>query len=91
MRLGDIDALLALYDQLAPTLFGYALAISRDRRQAISAFRQAFVDIWDAPVLISDPRVPPLLTVAALITHAVNRQPARRRPMGAAQPALAMP
>lgn len=88
LRRGDVDTLLELYDQLAPTLFGYALAITSNRRQAIRALRQAFLDVWDAPVLLSDPRVPPLIAIAALVTDTVNRQSVRRRSLFTARPAI---
>lgn len=80
LRRDDVEALLELYDQLAPMLFGYALALGHRRRHAVRALRQAFLEVWQAPILLSDPRVPPAIALAALVTQVLNQQPVRARP-----------
>jgi RNA polymerase sigma-70 factor (ECF subfamily) len=43
---GDQRAFAALYDELAPVLYGVALRVVRDRAQAEEVTQEAFVEVW---------------------------------------------
>jgi hypothetical protein len=65
----EVSALIELYDQNCEIVYGYARSQDRrpgGRQRAYAATRQAFLDVWETPSLLSDVRVPAQLRLLAL-------------------------
>ena len=54
---GDVEALLDLYDEIAPTAYGWARSLTRSRRQAVDAIRQAFLTAARQPHVFCNQRI----------------------------------
>ncbi|KKZ72550.1 ECF RNA polymerase sigma factor SigK [Streptomyces showdoensis] len=71
---GDQDAFSALYDALAPTVFGIVLKVVRDRAQSEEVAQEVMVDVWRQAARYR-PEAGSVTTWAATIAHrrAVDR------------------
>ncbi|MGI8664423.1 MAG: hypothetical protein ACR2N4_00060 [Jatrophihabitans sp.] len=82
LQRGEAIALMELYDRTAPKVFGHALKLAQDPTEALSATRHAFVEVWKAPILLSDPRVPPTIALATIAATKITRHARRRTATG---------
>ena len=62
---GNLSALMTLYDQTSPLLFGLLLRVLGDRASAEEALLEVFTRVWKQSALV-EPGVPPLHWLTAL-------------------------
>jgi RNA polymerase sigma-70 factor (ECF subfamily) len=56
---GDRDAFAALYDRLAPRVFGLLLRLLRNRGDAEDVLQETFLRVWDRAATFDPQRCPP--------------------------------
>jgi RNA polymerase sigma-70 factor (ECF subfamily) len=90
---GDRDAFAALYDRLAPRVFGLLLRLLRNRGDAEDVLQETFLRVWDRAATFDPRRCPPdgwvlMIARCRAVDRLRRRQPTADDP---AEPAADQP
>lgn len=72
---GDPEAIMELYDDIAPLAYGYALQLTRSKRRAYQALRSAFLHAIEQPVIFADHRLSTRARILLEVNHYALHEP----------------
>jgi DNA-directed RNA polymerase specialized sigma24 family protein len=78
---GEVEAIMELYDDIAPQAYALALRLTRSKTRAYAAVRCAFLRVIEQPTMFADRRLSVRARILLEVNHLVlqQRRTGRRR------------